>query len=502
MKLAFQIFLNKNIFPIILLFFFLFNSYLQITSSSITFDEPAHIKSGLEWLTTGFSNSDPFTPPFSKIPFGIYQLVGLNLFNDPFLIIPRFTNTILTAVFFIYFYFFIKKQFSFKVAIISLFLLIVEPNVIGYTHLATTETMTMITFFLAFSQIIIFIQNKKNNLLPVIISIIFLYITKSVFLPAFLPIIILASPKLKKIKFKKFLTQSSLAFLVFIILILLISGFHTYPAFADKFSIPGGGVINSTFSAVSYVVNPKFIPTRQIIFMGNISHESSYLYIPLSFLLKTSPHLLILLTTGIFLVLFRKIKDKKIIFGIITIFSCISIVTLGNYNTGVRHLLPAFPIISFISGFVLLEFVLKKLNLKKIIISSLIFISIIICLRNKDSLAYFNPVIGSKEGSKILTESNFDWGQSLPYLQKENQKIDYLVSSTNEDSQKYGIYAPPLPSDWKLNIQKLNNKNIFISNTAYYKSGLYEENIFSIDKAEYSANNTYFIFKIRGNNQF
>ncbi len=90
----------------------------------------------------------------------------------------------------------------------------------------------------------------------------------------------------------------------------------------------------------------------------------------------------------------------------------------------------------------------------------------------------------------------------MQIIKKENQKIDYLVSSTNGDSQKYGIYAPPLPSDWKLNIKKLNNKNIFISNTAYYKSELYKENIFSVDKAEYAANNTYFVFKIRGNNQF
>jgi 4-amino-4-deoxy-L-arabinose transferase-like glycosyltransferase len=439
---------DKFLVALIILLYVILSTH-QIFTHSVTFDEPLHISSSLEWLRDGTSVSDPLSPPLSKLPFGIFQIIDIDILSDPHLVTARSFMIVITAIFLIFFYYFIKNNFSKKVALWSLFLLSIEPTLISYTHLANTEAITLFTFFLVFASGINLLKNTNSkNLTLFLITLILLYLTKSVFLPAFIFLLVAVLIRLKTLKLQSIFKSFLITILFFFSSIAILSGFNAYPIHGDLLNIPGGGILKTTITSFLYVTDPVYEQTRLIVFAGKAGHQGSIFYTPISLLLKTTPHLLIL-SLSFTIYYFWKLKAINLIINqaLLIIFSTIIIVILGKYNIGVRHLLPIFPFLALLAGLMIQE-IIKFNNFIKAIVLILIFCSIITSILIKDKITYFTPLIGSSVGSYLITESNFDWGQSLPEL-KDIENIDYIVSYSPEKPAYYGISASPLPADWQ-----------------------------------------------------
>lgn len=462
----------------------------QIVTNSVTFDEPAHIRSGLEWLVMGYSPSDPFNPPLSKIPFGILQILGFHLQADPYLRIARFTSVSITAFFFLYFYFWTKKIFSQTIALIALFFLVCEPTVLAYTHLAATEAVTMLSCFFVFSTgIDAYRKPSIYRLCIFLFSLFLLYCTKTVFLLAFLPLFLIITLKYKQIFSRAFILPLLLTLCVCVCFLLLITGGHAYPLGGITF--PGGGIIKTTLLAASFVFNPKYTPTRSFIFFGSVYHKGFYIYPFIAFLLKTSPQVILLF--GWFLLNRFYKKSSILLFALITIISFFAVVVIGNYNIGQRHILSVFPFIAILIAYA--TYTLFQATKNVFLRYSMFFIIGIACVFSavtQDTIAYITPAIGSVVGGNIIGDSNFDWGQSIPLLAREYPNIDYVATSSVASPVWYGIYAKPLFS--KTNNKELLGKQIAISRSAYIKEKYSKSPFFAEKNATYIVNGTFLLF--------
>lgn len=447
-------------------------------TDSWTFDEPNHIKSGLEWIQTGVSPSDPFNPPLSKLGFGIIQIFAINPFNHPHLLPARILNITISQIFLLILFFYCRKKSSSKTALIATTLLAFEPNYLAHSHLATTEIYSLLTYFLVVVSLQAQINHpSSSNRLLFWLSLALLTSTKTVLIPAVI-IFYLLTNKINLTKLKSLFSPQPI--LLFVFTIWAIYGFNISSPHHPIPPIPLGSFIKTTASMFNFVFNPKYHQTRQLIFFSQTRGVGWYLYPLVSFLLKTSP---LLLTFG----LYSFIKNKSS-FALKAVLSIFILVSLGRYSTGVRHLLPAYP-------FMALSIANLIHSKSKLTILILVF-SFIIAFSTLDPIAYFNPIIGTKTSSLIISDSNLDWGQNLLRLkQSYPHPIDYLVSTSPQDPIVFNLYTNPLPPQDQLTLTSLKGKTVAISHTRFYTTGLYQHPLFAQKEYTHAANHTFLIFK-------
>ncbi len=182
-------------------------------------------------------------------------------------------------------------------------------------------------------------------------------------------------------------------------------------------------------------------------FLGEVSNSGSWYYFPLTYLMKEPLPTLLLLFMAFVIALVnigRAIKQKRptlidylethpaefsmILF--VFIYSAYSV--KSPLNIGIRHLLPIIPFI-YILGISGLKHWLKSNFLKTQIKSAIITLLIIwsateTILAYPYYLSYFNQTIGTNNGWRYVTDSNYDWGQDLKRLKAfvETNSIDKI----------------------------------------------------------------------------
>ena len=196
-----------------------------------------------------------------------------------------------------------------------------------------------------------------------------------------------------------------------------------------------------------------------VYFMGKVSDSAFITYFPVVFVSKqTVFHLLFYCIAGIILLKYlfcglyrafsQKIMDtlisvRKIFFDNLTEISVglfvicyIVISVLGNLNIGFRHLFLIMPLLYFITARVCVSAYNKLVKRKKKSIVQYFFWGVIglmiieVILAFPFYISYFNQFVGgSKNGYKIVTDSNADWGQDLKRLKKyleQHPEIDKI----------------------------------------------------------------------------
>lgn len=194
-------------------------------------------------------------------------------------------------------------------------------------------------------------------------------------------------------------------------------------------------------------------------FMGQFSNEAFTTYFPTAFLTKqTLFHLffyvfaistfLILIYQDILKLFTQKItkslnESRKYFLQNFTEISLILFIIFyfyisitGNLNIGFRHLFPVMPLIYLVTARVCVNTYSKLITKKRILAVRYIFVAIIILMITEVVFAYpyyisyFNQTVGGpKNGYKIITDSNADWGQDLKRLKKyldEHPEIDKI----------------------------------------------------------------------------
>ncbi|NIM14377.1 MAG: phospholipid carrier-dependent glycosyltransferase [Candidatus Aminicenantes bacterium] len=428
---------SSKLTPIILCLLFLINGLYVSLQNSGTCDElGAHITSGYLYWDTGKFSGGINNPPLGQLIISsLVKLFGLEytLFSEQHLFLFRLPVLIIGLLLAIFIYRFAVLLYDKKIAIIALFFYCFSPNILAHTSLASLDVPIAFFIFLAFYFCFSFIKNPRLlSFIGLCVSLSFALSTKvqAVLLVPLLIIIFAAYYKELKQNEKINIKTVTLYLLLFILIPLIIINvvYLSFP-FAKGNSILPGDYIGS--------ISQKFQHSEKGHFaylLGNYSKEGWWYYFPLVILFKTPLAVLLFLFPGVL----RKPDKKTLLFILLPILVFLAAAMRSHVNIGIRHILIIYPFI----------FLLAALGVERIIninqpsgrrrqlyigIAGLLMFSYLVqaIFITPHQLSYFNLLAGgSKNGHKILIDSNYDWGQNDYYLYNyiKEKGIDYKIN--------------------------------------------------------------------------
>ena len=509
----------------------------SILNDSWTFDETAHIGAGYSYLTEQDYRLNPEHPPLIK-DLAAVPLLFLNLnfpedhsswiqeqepvwwlqFNfarqflyesendpDQILFFARMPMILLFLFLAWFIFFWTRKLFGNKTALLSLFFVCLSPTFLAHGRLVTTDVGAALGVVLSTYFWLKFLKKPslKNVLLTaLLLGISLLFKFSSLLLLPFLAIITLIYIYIHKLPLFKYVSLSILIGLIALIFVI-------WPIYqAHTFNYP----IQQQIKDTSYHLNSTSIPKSLLkpflwmsgkpvlrsinhyftgvlmafsrtaggnttFFMGEISAKAWKTYFPMVYLIKIplSFHILTLLALIWFLVFSHtkkkhkpKQKIKKWVSKYFTELSMLIFLIIywaisikGNLNIGIRHLLPIFPFTIILVSYATIKWLKAPfLKIKYIFLGFLVLWQIVsvVCIY-PHFIAYFNQLIGGPEnGYKYVTDSNLDWGQDLKRLSQfvEQENIDKIyLNYFGGGSPEYYLGSKYQPWDAKQTPDKL-----------------------------------------------
>ena len=190
-------------------------------------------------------------------------------------------------------------------------------------------------------------------------------------------------------------------------------------------------------------------------FLGEVSASGSPFYFPAVYLMKEPLPILALAALTLLYGLYRAGRAiKKRLFNFADyslarlpeLSMLLFIIIYGVYsitsplNIGVRHLLPIMPLAYILTAVGLKSFVQAGNQKLKLGLISMLVLWFLVSVGRAypHYLSYFNEAIGTDNGWRYVTDSNYDWGQDLKRLKKwveEQNKLCTLI----ETSEPCGI---------------------------------------------------------------
>jgi 4-amino-4-deoxy-L-arabinose transferase-like glycosyltransferase len=183
-------------------------------------------------------------------------------------------------------------------------------------------------------------------------------------------------------------------------------------------------------------------------FMGEVSFRGWFAYYPVAFLVKTPLPFLVLAAVGVFLLVRGKRRSDLVWLLLPPLLFFLFFVFVSRINIGIRYVLPVYPFLALAGGFGAASVARKGPRIAVLLL--LVWHVGGALAAYPHFLPYFNEAVGGPEGgSRILLDSNLDWGQDLPSLKRfldENGYAGvYLGYFGGDDPARYGIRCRYLP---------------------------------------------------------
>ncbi len=206
------------------------------------------------------------------------------------------------------------------------------------------------------------------------------------------------------------------------------------------------------------MVNADHRPNYPAYLFGDFQIGGFWYYFLAAFLVKTPLPLIILSTIG--LIASRKtslvgpMPTTRLAIAIVPLFAIFIAASLGASNFGVRYVLPAYPALIVLAAGATSRF-FESLRGRILVILLFTWYGVSTLRSFPDYLAYFNELAGgTRNGHKVLDDSNIEWGQDLKRLSRylevhgiEEVKLLYPWSGL---PRYYGIRTIPMKqSDWE-----------------------------------------------------
>lgn len=482
---------KTKILLFLLLMIFFIHCYVSSFKNSVTADEFAHLPAGLLYWKTGDFRIYYQNPPLIKLMASFPLLFSPAQLPNKFqgrwglgrgfmaknkdiyhllFVLGRIIIILLSLFTAFLLFIFASEVLGTKAALFSVFLFTFSPNIIAHSYLVTTDIGASLGILAALYILWKFLYHPSLKLL-LLCGIVFglAQLTKFsglILIPAFPCLMILDYFfGMKNLNLKKTILS---ILIIFFIGILIINSCYLFNGSFRP--INNYSFRNSSFlSLVS--LTPEWLPVPfpkdylsgldtqkyesdrrpvPVYLLGNLSSSGWWYYFLLAFFFKTPIPILFLFFWFISVYLYNLIHGKKDFF-FLYIFTFIAIYlvffSLSVINLGVRYILPIYPLIFLLSGYLL-----KQIGLKGKILLFIISVWLIIntlCIF-PHHLSFFNEFAGGPEnGYKYLADSNIDWGQDLIFLKQylDKNKIDsiYLSHFGLVDPEVYGIKYKPLP---------------------------------------------------------
>jgi 4-amino-4-deoxy-L-arabinose transferase-like glycosyltransferase len=423
---------------------------------SQTWDETAHIGTGIQWLTSGHYSLDIIDPPLPRVSVAVGPyLLGsrsTGLFNpwdegDNILVKSgHIFKTLAAARLGILFYFLIacfltwnmtRKWLGDWPAFTATALFATCPPILAHSGVATTDICFVATFLWALDRIWAALQEPTRlHYLLAGIAVGLACLSKLSAVPY---LVSTGGVLLVFVVWKKRRFGSLLACLLFCLgaILTLWAGYHFSvgpmtrspeslqvlnklgplrgPAFALAEHFPAYQFPQGIHQAKQMSEDP---PDGYL--LGKTYRGSVWYFYFVMLAVKTPLPLLLLTIPGFVfaLLLLLRGKDQFVIVPILGIVFPILIATLSHINLGVRHVLVVYPFFAMLSALLLAELYRRRIS-QSILFSGLGILlawQLTSCIRvAPDFLTYLNEP-AAPYSAFICADSDFDWGQDLGRL--------------------------------------------------------------------------------------
>jgi hypothetical protein len=474
------------LFPLVVIAFGLFtyciSSRVEIARNSQTFDEAVHLGAGYSYWKTGDFRLNIETPPLSKLiaslpllfldlPFNPDPqqwanadewLIGKSFLYDSPIPFERLLTRGRTANCVLGFLLILLvlrwcSRFSLRIGLAApVFFLAIDPNLIAMATVITSDMALTLFSTLSFYCLWEYQQQfHRGWLIALGISLGLMLGSKfsAIFVIAAMGATILLRFYFTGVRFHLPATPSSEgtfremlpAFLrvglIAMLTLLPLYFFVGFPAFGQGFKQQ---LMRNAFEP------PKFF------FLGEVTSEGSLWYFPFVFLVKTPATLLV----GLLLLSILSWR-WRIASGVFLLPAGIlfALLMLTKVNLGVRVIAPIYPLLYVWAGFVISRVEIRSPRREWLIVTLAVVVPFIE-LSDSAKLSYFNRFAGGwQNGHKILGDSNLDWGQDLPalqrYLTSRGNPIIYLSYAGTAPPRVYGIRYQQLPAWGYLEISEV-----------------------------------------------
>ena len=442
---------------------------------SQTFDEPAHLACGIEFLDRGVYLYEPQHPPLARLALAIgpyldgSRYVGTGSIWTEGNAILRERNSqrtlTLARMGILPFYwlsaaivwFWARSLFGRPSALVAALLYTSLPPILAHSGLATTDMAVTAFLTVALYSLVRWVENAtrlRGVLLGAAIAgAVLSKFTTLLFFP--LCVVVLAGviwfnhrlnrPALWR-EFRFRLRKLPLVAATTILLVWAGYGFslrqvstsknrphailtawagssgmiHNAGNFVIELPIPGSELIKGFVWAGYHVKNghPAYL-------LGHARTNGWWYFFPVALAVKTPLAFLILV--GIAIVALARTKPWKwqplapLIFAGTIVSACLP----ATINLGIRHILPIYPLLSIVAGFGAVEMFRRfraRLAGRLVPVGLVAWCCVSSALAHPFYLSYFNELAG-KHPENILVESDLDWGQELDSLSRELQRV-------------------------------------------------------------------------------
>ena len=417
-------------------------------------DEPAHISSGLEYLSRKTYSFDWEHPPLARAmaALGLYVAgerlsfpPGLHFKRDPqegmgvlyqsghyernvalarFGVLPFFW--LACAVLFLW----TKRYFGKAAAVIAVLLFTLLPPVLAHAGLATTD-MAVTAFAPAGFLMLLFWAERPTLLRSVGLGLVVALgalckFTMAPFLAAAALMAlaahcVTARPSVAEVR--RFLGShlGPLALAVVVCLFVIWGGYRFSYGMSTAFSfrVPAPEMVTGMHWVM--VHNRR---GHASFLLGQAGDTGWWYYYPVALAVKTPLPVLLLLGLGVGLLIKRRAQPA---YWLPAAFSLgILVVSLfSRINIGVRHVLPVYTGVSIIAANAVLWLLERSKRARWpgwALAVLLVWLAAAGARKHPDYLAYFNELAG-KEPEKVLVDSDLDWGQDLKRLGKRLHEL-------------------------------------------------------------------------------
>jgi len=526
------------IFPVLISIFFIFLSLTAGWQESLTFDEPVHIKEALNTIYNRRFVTDVINPPLVRYIAGFGYIfthgrIGSGLTPSKLAIGGRAAISILSIPLFLLVYIFVKKISGIIPARVAVILMALDPTLLAHSHYMTMDFGFTVFYFIAYLSAYLFISK------PGIMESLALGFTSGwclssktsglFYLTASIMLLILIYQKNYSWNF----IRRNYKYFPVVIFVMFITVWSTYYfqfgfvispealhgrvheqiltkfgnnslisdviIFFKTIPIPLGNWLQMLKNSIIYSFQQSSAP---VFFFQKFYEHPEWYFVIVNLLFKLPEAILFFIMISSVLLVFKPIRSE-----IIFLVPIIVIIIAGsNIQPMIRYILPVYPFI-----YILIAIGLSKLNYK--IMNTLLaggIISILITLSSifPNYLSYINFLAGS-DYLKILnmSDSNIDWGQGLPILNKyitSHNLRDFKFSYFGQDDADYYGFISDKPykshifddicSFHTVGFEEKIQQTVIISLSNWYLCGYYKNKLYNKKMIKEIVNNEFLVF--------
>lgn len=415
---------------------------------SATYDEPAHLAAGIQWLSTGWYYYDLQHPPLARVitSLGPY-LAGLRTVGKPdmwtegaallgsgahyahMLALARYGSAIFLVLGALAVWLWGRRLLGEAGGAIATVLLVTNPTMLAHAGLATNDAAVAATSALALYATLLWLErpdwrrsallggafalaiSTKFSALPFVGSALVVGYLLRGFMAGIWAI---PGPRVIGGAPRRPARSAAIGTVVAVMLLAIWSlyRFHMGHLWLVSFRVPAPALWAGLYTFLIHggTGHPGFL-------LGSVSSHGWWYYFPVALLVKSPLPLLFLATVGAYAAWngLRGRRRWEAAFPIGGALAMLILATQVRVNIGVRHILPIYPLLAIAGaqGVLLLWARVADRRVARAAAVIACACAIVIPIRAyPDYLPYFNPLAGAHP-ENVLVDSNLDWGQDL-----------------------------------------------------------------------------------------